>query len=262
MKTYSHPPRLRRADASPTRGQAGFTLIEAIVVIVVTGIVAVMVAVFISGTMTGYQEAEQRAEWTDAADVSLRRLARDVRLALPNSLRIRDTSTSGTCSAGTCYIEIIPTSDGGRYRDAADGSTGGDFLSFNDATDKTFDVLGAMPAMAQGATSGDDLVVYNLGSGNAPADAYTGGNRVRVMSVSGNNVTLQTNKFAAQSPPLPSPNNRFQVVPNSGPVTYSCPINTGGATPGKVLRYSGYGYNASQVTSFSVTPVVVADNAL
>ena len=124
------------------RRMAGFTLIEAIMVIVITGIVASIVAVFIRSPVQGYIDSVRRAELTDQADVALRRMSRDVRLALPNSLRVT------TSAANVTYIEFIMTSDGGRYRDPSDGSTAGDFLSFSSAADLTFDVHGVMPAIA------------------------------------------------------------------------------------------------------------------
>ena len=69
------------------RWQGGFTLLEAVVVIVITGIVSAMVAVFIRAPVEGYIDSVARAELTDAADTALRRLTREVRTALPNSLR-------------------------------------------------------------------------------------------------------------------------------------------------------------------------------
>jgi len=198
------------------RSSAGFTLIEAIMVIVITGIVAGMVAVFITKPVQGYVDSVRRAELTDAADVALRRMTRDVRLALPNSLR---TVTNG--------FEFIMTKSGGRYRADGDGSSSaGNFLSFTDTGDLTFDVLGPMPTMA----ANDYIVVYNLGS--APANAYDcsatppGCNIARITSFpSTNTVQLAgtSNVFAAQTPPLPSPDARFQVVDrNEQVVRYTC----------------------------------------
>ena len=88
------------------RRMAGFTLIESIMVIVITGILAAVVAVFIRSPVQGYIDSVRRAELTDQADVALRRISRDVRLALPNSLRV---TSDGTYD----YIEFIMTSAGG-----------------------------------------------------------------------------------------------------------------------------------------------------
>ncbi|MCX7190509.1 MAG: prepilin-type N-terminal cleavage/methylation domain-containing protein [Methylotenera sp.] len=60
---------------------AGFTLIEIVMVIVIIGIISGMVAVFVVKPVQGYVDAVHRAELTDSADVALRRLTRDVRLA-------------------------------------------------------------------------------------------------------------------------------------------------------------------------------------
>jgi MSHA biogenesis protein MshO len=215
------------------RATAGFTLIEAIVAIVITGILSGIVAVFIAKPVQGYVDAVRRAELTDAADVALRRISRDVRLALPNSLR---TTTGG--------FEFIITKSGGRYRDPADGSTAGDFLSFTDATDKTFHILGTSPANPPAIASGDYMVIYNLGTGYAPADAYASGaqtNRTTLQLTSGTpyTATMATNVFAAQTPPLPSPDSRFQIVGASEKVVrYIC---TGGA----LTRQSGCDFSTT-----------------
>ena len=233
---------------------AGFTLIEIVMVIVIIGIISGMVAVFVVKPVQGYIDAVHRAELTDSADVALRRLTRDVRLALPNSLRVM---TSG----GHHYIEFIMTTNGGRYRDTTDGSTAGNFLSWTSAN-LTFDVLGPMPSSPALAVN-DYIVVYNLGTGYAPADAYaaadpcTNCNRAKVSGISANVVTLSTNPFAGQSPPLPSPNARFQIVPGgTKAVTYVCPTTTAG----NLSRYANYGFNAAQALP-SGTPSTLAANA-
>lgn len=229
-------------------------------VITIIGVIAAMVAVFVSEPVRGYLDSVRRAELTDAADSALRRLTRDVRLALPNSLRIRDTATAGACAAGTCYIEFIYTSGGGRYRADGDGSTAGETLKFGTGTASCatvsncqFDVLGPMPEGDDGAAlaAGDAVVVLNLGPGPGATDAYnctgtpptSGCNRGTIGGVAGNRITLAANPFGTQSPPLPSQTGRFQVVPGAVQVvTYGCPI----AAAGPMTRQWGYGFGAVQ----------------
>ncbi len=189
-----------------TRFQRGFTLIEAVVVITITSIVAAVVA-----------------ELTDTADTAVRRIARDLRLALPNSVRV---------TGGNQAIEFLSTRDGGRYRVEL-GSGAGDILDFTQA-DTTFDILG--PAITFAA--GDQIVIYNLGIPGA--DAYEGNtaathNRRAYNGATGsvNNVQItSTNPF-----PFDSPAHRFQVVDT--PVSYIC-------SGGILRRYWGYTITAAQ----------------
>lgn len=220
------------------RRNRGFTLVEMIVVIAITGIIAAAVAAFIRYPVQGYGDAVRRAELTDAADVALRRIARDVRLALPNSLRVMS-------SGGIYYIEIISTQSGGRYRDETDGSTGGDFLDF--LGDNAFDVLGPVELAA-----GDFVVIYNLGVPGA--DAYAGNNRAQVQSLSGNTVTLG----ASHVFPFRSPGARFQVVPGATrAVTYACPQ----VAAGNLTRHWNYGFNAAQAIPAGGGSALLAENA-
>lgn len=219
----------------------GFTLVEMIVVIAITGIIAAAVAVFIRYPVEGYGDAVRRAELTDAADVALRRIARDVRLALPNSLRVMS-------SGGIHYIEFISTQSGGRYRDETDGSTGSNFLDF--LGDNAFDVLGPAELAA-----GDFVVIYNLGVPGA--DAYAGNNRAQVQSLTGNTVMLG----ASHVFPFRSPGARFQVVPGATrAVTYACP-QAGASPPGNLMRHWNYGFNAAQAVPAGGSTALLAGSA-
>lgn len=197
-------------------------------VIVITGIIAAVVAVFIRAPVQGYFDSVARAELTDVADTALRRMTRDLRLALPNSIR---TGANGTGQ----YVEFLMTSTGGRYLDEDDNPSSGNILDFNNSASPSlqFDVIGPTPAIS----GGDQIVVYNLGPGISPADAYEGNNRATVASVAGNTVTLTANPFPAQSPSMRSPGYRFQVV--TTPVTYGCVGNT-------ITRYWGYPIQLNQ----------------
>jgi prepilin-type N-terminal cleavage/methylation domain-containing protein len=72
----------------PRSRSAGFTLAELVVAIVLMGIVALMVTSFSTGAMQSYLDAERRAELVDGTETAMRRLQRDVRLSLPNSVRV------------------------------------------------------------------------------------------------------------------------------------------------------------------------------
>lgn len=236
------------------RRARGFTLIEAIMAIVITGIIASMVSVFIKTSIDSYLSAVRRAELTDAADVALRRLARELRLAVPNSLRI---ATSG----GTSYIEFVPTKEGGRYRNVGDGSASGNYLCTGNTPNAIFDVLGPMP----GINMGDAIVVFNDASLNggpgcaSPSNVYCGGSRA-VATNAASPLTINASPFFGNGNVICSyANNRFQVVDqNVRAVTYSCP----GAS-GTVTRYWNYGFNATQAAPpAGGSSATVAQNAV
>ncbi|WP_219116018.1 type II secretion system protein J [Janthinobacterium sp. UMAB-56] len=231
----------------PRRRARGFTLVEMIIVIVITGIIGGMVAMFIRLPVQGYVDANARADLADLADTAVRRIARDVRLALPNSVRV---STDGK------YLELLLTKSGGRYLSEDDAPGLGPVLAFNPvgpaADANQFTVVGNAPAI----TAGDFIAVYNMGE-NLP-DAYGCAvnasvcNLAQVASVSGTVVTLKSNPFLAQSPQkFPSPSHRFQVV--TTPVSYVCDPQTGTLT-----RYSGYTIQAAQPLDAAAAPLATA----
>jgi MSHA biogenesis protein MshO len=213
----------------------GFTLVEVVIVMVVTGILAGIVAIFIRAPVLNYINSRARAELSDTADTALRRIRRDVRLALPNSVRVTTDQRS---------LEFILTKTGARYLSADDGQSTRNILNFVVAN-LSFDIVGTPPSGAQAIVGGEKIVVYNLGPGFTPADAYSGGNVATVNYVSGQTVTLLANPFAVQSPAMESPSRRFQVI--SGPVTYYCNSFALGGD-GTIRRYSGYPLTASQVS--------------
>lgn len=219
----------------PALRQRGFTLIEAVMVIALTGIVGAMVAVFIRQPINAYLDAARRGEMSDEADVALRRIARELQSALPNSVRVNATADR---------LEFLPVRSAGRYRAAPNTSGAGDFLDFTSATDGSFEVLGP-PVSAQ---VGDQLVVYNLGL--TGADAYAGTSR-RALTSAGASLASISYTVGGTQFPYASPNRRFHIV--SQPITYACTPLAGGA--GSLRRYTGYAIQAAQPTNVGGAPL-------
>ena len=229
-------------NSPQARRSHGFTLIELVIVITLLGIVGAMVAVFMKKPIDAYVSTGRRAGLADLADTATRRMARDIRSALPNSLR----------AAGNQCVEFIPTKTGGRYR-AETSSTGtGDILDFS-ATDTSFDVfgnLGALPA-SQRPAAGDLLVVYNLGIPGS--DAYNLDNVSTITAVS-NASPVSSISIGAKQFPLASGSHRFQVVPAAEKVvSYVC-------SAGKLYRFANYAYAATSScqTPTATTPVLAS----
>ncbi|MDT3737859.1 MAG: prepilin-type N-terminal cleavage/methylation domain-containing protein [Denitratisoma sp.] len=222
---------------SDRRGQAGFTLVEMIVAITITAILSGIVVLFIKVPLDSYFDVSRRAELTDAADLAVRRIAREVQGALPNSVRVSTV-------AGVTYLEFLAVRTGGRYREQPAGTCPGgnsDELEIG-LSDTCFRTLGDIAEIGQIVAGSDSLVVYNLGAGHADADAYVGANRVPVATAT-DGAGSETFTFAAKTFPLASPSRRFFVV--SGPVTYACDPTAGNQV---LRRHWGYAIAAAQPT--------------
>jgi MSHA biogenesis protein MshO len=223
----------------------GFSLIELIVVIVITGIIASIVGLFITGPILGFLDQSRRAEVVDAAELALTRMGRDLRGALPNSVRI-----SGTA------LELLLTLDGDRYRIESPGAAD-DRLSFT-GSDTTFNTFAALQ-LPDGGTFpvSASVAIYPLQQ--TGADPYNPADRV--MTAKGTiNVSTVINGVqtegrvvlpAAHQFPFDSPTHRVFLV--DGPVTYLC-------NPPQLLRYDGYAVTATQAVPPAGTATVIAGN--
>jgi len=231
------------------RAGRGFTLMEMVIAIVVLGIIGTSIGVFIVPAVNAHQAMQKRAELVDSAENALRRMARDVRLALPNSLRVTDSGTGASFT-----LEMIPTADGGRYCNGdADCN---DSLSIG-AADSVFDILGCFHSPLFTASPGSG---YRLVVGDSSGAVYSGSN---VITPSGTSVSLsiwpgtgatptvcgsasgtagsfnrhRVTLSAAHTFPSTSPRQRVFVV--TTPVAYVC--STAGQT---LTRYAGYAIGA------------------
>ena len=187
-------------------------------VIAITGVVIAMVAIFIVPATTAYFATSARAQLGDEADTALRRIARDLAGALPNSARISGNS-----------LELIPVSGAARY-----AVESGNPLLFGTA-DSSFDIVG--PALRLGSAN-QKLAWYNLGAGVPDADAYTQTN-VRVAGNAAGNATSVTISGAALPNALQAPPYRVYAI--DPPVTYRCDLAAQTLT-----RHSGYGFSSTQ----------------
>ncbi|MGH8595734.1 MAG: PulJ/GspJ family protein, partial [Gammaproteobacteria bacterium] len=128
------------------RAMRGFTLVEMITVMVIAGILAGVVWRAIAPQIEGFQDTAQRAKLVDITDTALSRMTRELRLALPNSVRV---------NAGGTAVEFLRSLTGGRYRVEPDGTNNdvcagpdSDSISLTATTD-CFEALGGLPNVAQ-----------------------------------------------------------------------------------------------------------------
>lgn len=158
---------------------SGFTLVELVLVITLSAVVAVMISTVLSRPLEGFVAQSRRAELVDQAALALNRMTRDIRSAVPNSVRV---------ASGGRTLELLNISNGGRY---LPNRVGGETLRFTpdpapECTAPGNDCLTFRALVPGLSVAGVNwLVVYNTGAesgGNpvegsnlwAAADAATG----------------------------------------------------------------------------------------
>ena len=219
-------------------------------VIVITGLVTGIVATFLVYPINAYFDTADRAAMSDAGDLALRRIQREVRRALPNSVR---TTVSG---AASLYLELVPTLVAGRFENSTSANC------FTATKCASLVSLGPTIVSAHDY-QGKKLVVYNASNnssgGCATSSVYCGNNLVTITdstAATGSpakgsftfSPTVQINSTGSTTA------RRFQVV--EGPVSYVCD-----PTARTLTRYWGYGFQTAQPTTFTAgSSALVADH--
>ena len=245
-----------------TSCRKGFTLIELVITMTIASIIAMVTAQLISRPVTAYANLSLRAQLVDAAESSLERMTREIRTALPNSIRI---GCSNKC------IEFLRTIDGSRYRLSAPGNV----LSFDQSSldSDGFEVLGHLSDPASIVTSNnpddcrtrnaDCLVIYNTGQINH--DAYQLDNIATVKNINGSPSVIEFSFPGGQLAfPTSSPAQRFSIVDT--PISYICDDTT----TKTITRYQDYPITANhnnvdtdtELMAFSGTEKALVSNKI
>jgi MSHA biogenesis protein MshO len=257
----------------------GFTLIELVITIVLSSILAAVVSVFITRPVTAYSNMTRRAELVDSADLALGRMVRDIQAAVPNSLRIK----TDTSNPNRIAIEFLNVVEGMRYRAAGPGA----YLSFTQ-TNTQFNTIGLFQfALTNSICAANNcrVVIYNTGAnlgGAIPADNPAPGQNVYSLATApactncvpppgsvtitpvGTSVTLANGSTEGSVTlstgvqfAFSSPRQRVQIVDT--PVTYICDFSNGVQ---QITRYWNYTINAVQPTNPTSSPLSTASNAI
>ena len=248
----AHSARDRVPAAAPRHRQRGVTLIELVVTITVGAIVVAFMALFIVTPMQAYTGQARRAELVDDADSALRLMNRDLRSALPNSVRV-------TSSGGVSALELLATADGARYRDSGPLSNPALELDFTAADGAFATTVPFTQLTLPWSSSSSYLAIYNVGVPGA--NAYEMAN---VITPAGTTISIATGSAANENLVTLNPAFKFaygspgrRVYLVSGPVSYLCdPV------AGTLRRYSGYSIAITQPASAAALSAAGATSAL
>ena len=259
---------------SPAKA-AGFTLVELVVVIVLSAIVASFIVLFLEAPIESYFAQTRRSDLVDSANRISDAVTADLRTALPNSLRVR-------AAGSRVALELLATEGVARYYGKGDkNNVAGEELTIGTghpaASFGTLDSFNPPPP-----PSPPYLSIGNLGTPASPPlgthttppyDAYIPGNGVITgaatrIAVGPNPVTPPSPPFvpgeslvtlsgaqmtflAPGAPAVQPPVHSAYLV--SGPVSYVCD-----ARAGTLTRYSGYAITAAQAVPPAGTSAPIA----
>jgi MSHA biogenesis protein MshO len=230
----------------------GFTLIELVITIAVGSVVVAFMAMFIVMPMNAYTAQTRRAALVDASDSALRFMARDLRSALPNSVR---TAASGSITA----LELLATADGARYQDNGPVSNPALALDFTQPDGAFATTVPFTQLSLPWSSNAYYLSIYNVGVPGA--NAY---NLANVITPAGTTITISAGASANQNLVTMSPAFQFsygspekRVYLVSGPVSYLCDTSAGTLT-----RYTGYAIQSTEPTSAATLTGAGATSAL
>jgi MSHA biogenesis protein MshO len=227
--------------------QRGFTLVELVVAMTVAMIVMGFIALFLTTPVEAYFAQSRRAGLTDSAEAIVRHISRDVRSAVPNSLRF---------SADHRVMEILLADDVIRYapgsgdpaRELDFDQQDGTFLALSRKLDGSFDQT--THYLVIGHEDAPGLSAYEMANVITPLST-----RIQI-SESGDVTLTPQFQFASDSPS----HSAFLV---SQAVAYVCDLAT------QTLRRYSYPFRAgsiddrdthAELVGFSASSSLIARN--
>ena len=204
----------------------GFTLIEMVIAILISGIIAVGVVTYIGDTINGFVSSGDRNKLASSGRVVVDRIAMELHNALPNSIRVTAAQPNGD----QC-MEFIPFLGASSYQSAPFTGLGGTTITTVDFN----------PALLMASGADDYAVIYPINT----ADLYDLDNRSAmspldsIVDTGGADGIVTITLDATHRFPRRSPVDRIYVAQQS--VSFCVVGNL-------LYRYSNYGVELTQCT--------------
>jgi MSHA biogenesis protein MshO len=248
-------------DESWLGAERGFTLIELVVVVLVLSVVVGMTATLTIKPLQAYGDVRLRTALTNSAEAATRRIRREIRSALPNSVRV---------SADGRKLELIHVVDGARYRaeagvnpvpSSADHTADTDWIDFT-AQDGSFNILGRFQQLGLGygvaSPAGYRIAIYPTETSTyadaespvtSPSVITSGAAGVFQLANDGDEDQIQIAGGSEMQFPLSSPRQRVYIVDTA--ISYICDLGAQTLT-----RYWSYAIESTQPEDPTVSPLV------
>lgn len=198
---------------------AGFTMMELVMVIVVLGIVGVSTVNFVGLGATVYSDVVGREQTLSQSRFMMERLTREIREALPNSVRV------GVFGDIHC-LEFVPIKASSSYVDIP-------------VAPETASVTISVVQHAVTPLDADKIAVYPLTSTDVYNKDTPGGTTFTLNTIPSDGTTsadyLLANAYQFKAD---SPTQRYYLVKNA--ISYCADTSTGGVGSGQIKRYAGY----------------------
>ena len=221
---------------------AGFTLVELVMVIVVLGILSLGSISFISNSAKGLVDTAERQVLASSATIAVEKVLREVRRALPNSVR-------KFSDGGSACLELVPILHSSEYVSIPTASDAASFdsIQFFSATGLESGFVAVYPTSLGSVYGTSPATPRAISTSTAQAGV-----------VGGPGPNMQTITFASAATyrfPTGSPRKRFFLVGQ--------PISFCDDASGRLWRYQNYGFNVSSASSVPTSGsdrVLIADS--
>ena len=222
--------------------QQGFSLVELVAVIIILGVLAVATTQYIIFGTEVYVSSNLRQQKLSESRFLVERLTRELRGAIPNSIRIATNGATQTC------IEFVPIKASGAYRTDASAVLA---PIIPNAIGNAIDVISWNTNQY---AQGDRMYIY----ATETTDIYGASTKVhQIDSITDNGDPEYQIGFASNiSFAEDSPINRYFTADRS--VSF-CLINNNSTNSRDVYRFEDTSFSASQTLPLSTTGILMAE---